>query len=172
MTGAEYIVESLIQQGVTDVFGIPGWVVLDLLYTIDSREEISAHLSCHEQAAAFAAMGYAQASGKLGVAYATRGPGITNLVTGIADAYFENVPTLFLTAHEMPFSPSNESFVFEQEFNTVAHLEPITKFAARIETAVEFKKTVDKAINEALYDEKGPVFLDILFDLLKTEIAK
>ena len=90
MTGAQYIVDQLINHKVTDAFGIPGGVILELLYAFDKRrDEIMPHLSYHEQAAGFAACGYAQISGKIGVAYATRGPGFTNLITAIADAYYD-----------------------------------------------------------------------------------
>ena len=106
MTGAQYIVDSLIRRGVTDAFGIPGGVILRLIYEMDSRkEELTPHLSYHEQAAGFAACGYAQASGRLGVAYATRGPGFTNLISAMADAYYDSLPVLFITAHAAPCPP-------------------------------------------------------------------
>lgn len=162
MTGAEYIANYLVNQGVTDVFGIPGGVVVDLLYAIDAKDGITPHLSCHEQAAALAAMGYAQAGGKLGVAYASRGPGFTNLITGIADCYFENVPALFITAHDFPFEQTSERFAHEQEFDTVAHVAPITKFAARVENISELAPLLEKAVSTALSKEQCPVFLDFL----------
>lgn len=163
MTVADFVVDRLIKQGVTDVFGVPGGVVLEFLYALDRRSgEISVHLSCHEQAAAFAAVGYAQASGKLGVAYATRGPGLTNLLTGIADAHFDSIPTLFITAHSYPYTDSANRFDEEQEFDTVGCLEKITKYAARIETHAEVKEKLETAINTAITGRPGAVFLDFL----------
>ncbi len=89
MKVCDFLVNSLINRGVTDVFGIPGCVVLDFLYALKRRDkEISAHLNFHEQASAFAAVGYAQVNTTLGCAYATRGPGLTNMITAIADAYY------------------------------------------------------------------------------------
>lgn len=88
MNVAEYIVEELISYGVTDTFGVPGGVILRILYAMQSRTpKLTPHLNYHEQMSGFAACGYAQASGQLGVAYATRGPGITNMITCIAEAY-------------------------------------------------------------------------------------
>ena len=91
MTGAEFLVDHLVKLGVTDAFGIPGGVVLDFLYELDRREDISAHLSFHEQCAGFAASGYAQLSGKLCATYATKGPGITNLL--IYSNRLQNTPS-------------------------------------------------------------------------------
>ena len=82
MQVADYLVECLIRNGVTDVFGLPGEVVLEFLDALDKRKsDINAHVCYHEQAGALEACGYAQASGKLGVAYATKGPGIMNMVS-------------------------------------------------------------------------------------------
>lgn len=100
MRADEWIVDFLIKKGVTDIFGIPGAVIIDFLYAIDARSpEIVPHLSYHEQGGAYEACGYAQASGKLGVAYATRGPGFTNMLTAICDAYYDSIPTMFFSAH-------------------------------------------------------------------------
>ena len=79
MKAADWIVDYLISKGVADAFGLPGAVVLEFLYAMDRRKaELTPHLNYHEQGASFAACGYAQATGKLGIAYATRGPGMTN----------------------------------------------------------------------------------------------
>lgn len=100
MTVAEYITDTLIEYGVTDVFGVPGGVILEVLYAIDSRrKEVMPHLNYHEQMAGFAACGYAQAGEILGVAYATRGPGIANMLTCMIEAFQESIPVLFITAH-------------------------------------------------------------------------
>ena len=101
MRASDYIADFLVKQGVTDAFGIPGGVVLDLLYAIDRTEGITPHLCYHEQSAGFAACGYAQASGRLGVAYATRGPGFTNLISAIADAYSDSIPVMFISGTSM-----------------------------------------------------------------------
>lgn len=172
MTGAQYIVEKLIQHQVTDVFGIPGGVILELLYAFDKRnDEIMPHLSYHEQAAGFAACGYAQASGKIGVAYATRGPGFTNLITAIADAYYDSLPTLFITAHSAPCPPEGMRAMSDQEMDTCSMVRNITKMAVRLDDEATFAETINKALAVAVEGRKGPVFLDISTALLKKEIA-
>ena len=98
MNVSDCIVEYLISKGITDVFGYPGGMVTQLMDSFEHySDRISAHVTYHEQGAAFAACGYAQTSGKPGVAYATSGPGATNLITGIANAYFDSIPAIFIT---------------------------------------------------------------------------
>lgn len=172
MTGAQYIVESLISRGVTDAFGIPGGVILPLLYEMESRKPLfTPHLSYHEQCAGFAACGYAQASGKIGVAYATRGPGFTNLITAIADAYYDSLPTLFITAHSAPCPPEGMRVMADQEMDTCSMVQNITKMAVRVDDAATFAETIDKALSVATEGRKGPVFLDIASALYKKEIT-
>lgn len=172
MTGAQFIVDSLINRGVTDAFGIPGGVILPLLYEMDSRKPLfTPHLSYHEQCAGFAACGYAQASGKIGVAYATRGPGFTNLITAIADAYYDSLPTVFITAHSAPCPPEGMRAMADQEMDTCSMVRNITKMAVRVDDETTFAATIDKALSVALEGRKGPVFLDISSALFKKEIT-
>ena len=172
MTGAQYIVDRLINHQVTDVFGIPGGVILELLYAFNKRrDEIMPHLSYHEQAAGFAACGYAQISGKIGVAYATRGPGFTNLITAIADAYYDSLPTLFITAHSAPCPPDGMRVMADQEMDTCSMVRNITKMAVRMDDEVSFAEDFSKALEVALEGRKGPVFLDIASSLLKKEVV-
>ena len=172
MTGAQYIVDSLIKRGGTDAFGIPGGVILPLLYEMESRKPLfTPHLSYHEQCAGFAACGYAQASGKIGVAYATRGPGFTNLITAIADAYYDSLPTLFITAHSAPCPPKGMRAMADQEMDTCSMVRNITKMAVRVDDDSTFAETIDKALSVATEGRKGPVFLDIASALFKKEIT-
>lgn len=171
MKVADWIVDYLIRQGCTDSFGIPGAVILDLLYAMDRRKpEFVPHLVYHEQGGAFAASGYAQASGKMGVAYGTRGPGFTNMVTGIADSYYDSLPVLFLTAHTASQLNPQMRILNNQEMDTVAVVKNITKYAARIDSLDELMKEVERACGEAISGRKGPVFLDILSSLFNQEI--
>ena len=141
MTGAEFLVDYLISLDVTDVFGVPGEVVLDFLNELDRRKQkIAAHLNYHEQCAGFAASGYAQLSGNLGVTYATKGPGIANLVTPIADAYSDSTPVLVITAHSEKTLDKKVRFTAEQELNTVDIFKPITKYAVRIDSKKDFMR--------------------------------
>ena len=171
MTGAQYIVDSLIKRGVTDAFGIPGGVILPLLYEFDNRRsDLEPHLSYHEQCAGFAACGYAQASGKLGVAYATRGPGFTNLITAIADAYYDSLPVLFITAHSAPCPPNGMRVMADQEMDTCSMVRNITKKAARLDDPMSFADDFEELCETALNGRKGPVFLDVSTKVLSQEI--
>ncbi|MBC3797054.1 thiamine pyrophosphate-binding protein [Acetobacterium tundrae] len=170
MKVAEYIAKKLIDQHVTDVFGIPGGVILDLIYAFDKCPGINAHLSYHEQAAAFEACGYAQVNHSLGVAYATRGPGFTNLITGIADAYADSLPVLFITAHSGLAVGHEQRFEQEQEMDTVQMVKYITKFASTVECIDQVEAKIDEAISKALTGRKGPVLLDFSTSLWNEDV--
>lgn len=173
MTGAEFLVDYLISLGVTDVFGLPGGVVLDFLYELDRRkQQITAHLNYHEQCAGFAASGYAQLSGKLGVAYATKGPGITNLITPIADAFSDSTPVLVITAHSEKTLDKKVRFTAEQELNTVDIFKPFTKYAVRIDSEKDFPNEVKKACILALEGRKGPVLIDVLSNIFSENVSE
>lgn len=172
MKAADWIIDFLISKGVTDTFGLPGAVVLELLYAMDRRKpELTPHLSYHEQGAAFAACGYAQATGKLGVAYATRGPGMTNMLTAVADAYYDSVPVMFFTAHSSGRKRPEMRVENNQEIDTVALATGITKYAVRIDDAAELQRELQKAYAAAMTGRKGPVFLDIASAMLRQEIT-
>ena len=162
MNGAEYIVDQLVRQGVRDVFGIPGGVILELLYAFHARrQEIAPHLCAHEQAAGFAANGYAQASGGLGLAYATRGPGFTNLITAMADAYCDSIPVLYLSAHAAGLPVGAMRVTADQEIDSCGMVRNITKYAARVDSSADLPRELGKACFLALEGRPGPVFLDI-----------
>lgn len=171
MKVVEYLVDCLVLQGVTDVFGIPGGVVLDFLYALDRDRRINVHLSYHEQGAAFEACGYAQYQHKLGVAYATRGPGFTNLITGIADAYADSLPVLFITAHSgKTVGRHAQRFEKDQEMDTVSMVKHITKYSATVEDAAFACEAIQTALWCAMNGRKGPVFLDFFSGLWNEEI--
>lgn len=172
MTVAEYIIDFLINKGVTDIFGIPGGTVLDILYSADKRsDKIKAHLSYHEQGAAMAACGYAQASDKLGVAYANRGPGFTNMITGIADAYYDSIPVLFITAHSAIGNPKMRT-EYDQEMDSVSIVSKITKYAKKISSVSEVASELEIAYKLAMNGRKGPVFLDFSTQVLSQNIQE
>lgn len=170
MKVSEYIAQYLQKQGITDAFGIPGGVILELMYALDATEGITPHLSFHEQCAGFAACGYAQAGRKLGVAYATKGPGFTNLLTAMADAYYDSIPVLFITAHSAATLPEGCRLVADQDMDTCGMVRNITKYAKRIDDIEEISISLEKACQIAKDGRKGPVFLDIAASLFKKEI--
>lgn len=170
MKVADYLVDFLAKRGVTDVYGIPGGVVLDLLYAFDRDGTVKPHLSYHEQGAAFEACGYAQYQHKLGVAYATRGPGFTNMITGIADAYSDSLPVMFITAHSGRAVGNTMRYEEEQEMNTVAIVSSITKYAQVVEKVEEVCDAVHNAYQSAVSGRKGPVLLDFSASLWNKEL--
>lgn len=171
MIFSAHLVNELIKQGTYDAFGIPGGVVLKLLAAMKRAEPaFTPHLCYHEQDAGFAALGYAQAGGKLGVAYATRGPGITNMVTCIAEAYQESLPALFITAHGRR-TQDNVRFNQNQELDIVSAVSGFTKFAANAETPDEAAVLLKKAMNIAVSGRKGPVLLDFAAAVFDKEVS-
>lgn len=172
MNGADYIIQKLIDAGVTDAFGIPGGVLLELLYGFDRfKSHIQFHLTNHEQDAGYAAIAYAQASHRVGVAYATRGPGFTNLLTPLTDAFFDSAPVLFITAHSKKFTNYEKRFVEEQEFDTIQMVEKVTKKAVRIESVNELVSVFDMLIDECTRNRPGPVFVDIKDSVFYEEVC-
>lgn len=165
----DYVALRLKAAGVTDTFGIPGQELLDLIYSINEVEGIETHLCYHEQGAGYAACGYAQSTGKLGVAYGTKGPGVMNLITPIAQAYYGSFPVLFFTAHSKN-KGYNVRIDQMKEVNMVPMLKYITKYAVEINELDDIESELDKAIALAMSGRKGPVFIDFPLWLLKSEI--
>ena len=172
MKASDYIVEYLLRQNITDVFGYPGGMVTHLMDSL-SKFPIKNHVTYHEQGAAFAACGYAQTTGKVGVAYATSGPGATNLITGICNAYFDSIPTLFITGQVNTFEYKGELGVRQrgfQETDIVSIVSPVTKYAVRITDATKLKWYLDYAFYIAQEGRRGPVLLDIPMDIFRADI--
>ena len=159
MNGARILVEELIHQGVEVIFGYPGGAVLNIydeLYLASDR--IRHVLSAHEQGAAHAADGYARASGKTGVVLATSGPGATNLVTGIANAYLDSVPMVAITGNVAVSSLGKDSF---QEVDIVGITQPIVKHNFMVRDIKDLQRTIQEAFEIANDGRKGPVLIDI-----------
>jgi len=163
LTGAEIIVEVLIEQGVTDLFGYPGGTVLNIFDALyDRRDRINHYLTAHEQGAAHAADGYARATGKPGVCLATSGPGATNLVTGIATAYLDSIPMVAITANVGVDQIGKDSF---QEVFITGITEPITKHNYAVRDISRLAHTLRTAFKIASSGRKGPVLVDVPKDI-------
>ena len=174
MKTSDYIVEYLIERGTTDVFGYPGGMVTHLMDSFSKyQDKITAHVTYNEQGAAMAACGYAQTCGKCGVAYATSGPGATNLITGICNAYMDSIPTLFITGQVNSFEQKKNLKIRQrgfQETDIVSMVKHVTNFVAQVNDATKIKYYLDKAFHMAYEGRKGPVLLDIAMDVMRTEI--
>ncbi len=163
LTGSQIVIETLIEQGVTDVFGYPGGQVLNIydeLYKASDR--INHILAAHEQGAAHAADGYARTTGKVGVVIATSGPGATNLVTGIATAMLDSVPMVAITGNVPTALIGRDSF---QEIDITGITLPITKHNYFVNNIEELADILHEAFTIAKSGRPGPVLVDIPKDI-------
>ncbi len=163
LNGAEIVIECLKEQGVDTVFGYPGGAILnvyDELYK--HRNEIRHILTSHEQGASHAADGYARATGKVGVCFATSGPGATNLVTGIATAYMDSIPIVAITCNVGVSLLGKDSF---QEIDIAGITMPITKYSFIVKDVTKLADTIRKAFRIARTGRPGPVLVDIPKDV-------
>ncbi|HHU05390.1 MAG TPA: biosynthetic-type acetolactate synthase large subunit [Clostridiales bacterium] len=167
MTGAKIIVETLIEQGIDTIFGYPGGAVLNIYDELyKAGERISHYLTCHEQAAAHAADAYARVSGKPGVVIATSGPGATNLVTGIANAYLDSSPIIAITGNVARALIGKDSF---QEVDIYGVTMPITKHNYIVKDVSKLADTIREAIKIATSGRPGPVLIDVPKDIQLAE---
>ncbi|WP_252238772.1 biosynthetic-type acetolactate synthase large subunit [Clostridium sp. VAP51] len=172
LTGAEILIKSLVDEGIDTVFGYPGGAVLNIYDELYKYKEKIRHvLTCHEQAAAHAADGYARATGKVGVCIATSGPGATNLVTGIATAYMDSIPMVAITGNVAKPLLGKDSF---QEVDITGITMPITKHNYIVKNIEDLQEVIREAFYIAEEGRKGPVLIDIPKDITsnKTEYKK
>ncbi|MCW3494187.1 acetolactate synthase large subunit [Microbacterium sp. SSM24] len=166
LTGAQAVVRSLELLGVTDVFGLPGGAILPVYDPLMDSSDLRHILVRHEQGAGHAAEGYAAASNKIGVAIATSGPGATNLVTAIADAYMDSVPIVCITGQVFSNLMGTDAF---QEADIVGITMPITKHSFLVKDASEIPGAIAAAFEIAGTGRPGPVLVDITKDAQQAE---
>ncbi|MDR0971615.1 MAG: thiamine pyrophosphate-binding protein [Bacteroidales bacterium] len=173
MKVSDYIVSFLKEQGIRVVFGYIGGMITHLVDSIDKAEGISYIQTYHEQTAAIGAEGYARETNNFGVAISTSGPGITNMITGIADAFLDSVPTLFISGqvntNEYKYDKPIRQQGF-QELDVVELCSSITKYACLVDDAKNIRYELEKAISIAKQPRKGPVVLDIPMNIQRQEI--
>ncbi len=162
MTGAQIICESLVKEGVEVIFGILGGAILPLYDTLPQYPQLRHILVRHEQGAAHAADGYARATGKVGVCLATSGPGATNLVTGIANAYLDSVPMVAITGQVARPFIGKDAF---QEVDVTGITLPITKYNYLVLDVGSLARIVKEAFYLARTGRPGPVLIDIPRDV-------
>ena len=169
LTGAQIVIECLKEQGVDTVFGYPGGAILNVYDELYKHQgEIKHILTSHEQGASHAADGYARSTGKVGVCFATSGPGATNLVTGIATAYMDSVPMVAITCNVTVPLLGKDSF---QEIDIAGITTPITKHNFIVKDVTKLADTIRRAFKIAQKGRPGPVLVDIPKDITaaKTE---
>ena len=167
-TGAQLICESLLREGVDVVFGLPGGAILPLYQTLPQYPELRHILVRHEQGAAHAADGYARVTGRPGVAWATSGPGATNLVTGIATAQMDSVPMVAVVGQVMRAAIGSDAF---QETDTTGISLPVTKHNHLVLYAEEIPRIVKEMFHIASTGRPGPVLIDVPKDVQTDEVS-
>ncbi len=162
LTGAQILIQCLIKEGVKCLFGYPGGAVLHIYDELYKQKEITHILVRHEQGAVHAAEGYAHSSGRIGVCLVTSGPGATNAVTGIADAYMDSIPLVVLTGQVNSNLIGNDAF---QEVDTVGITRPCVKHNFLIKDVRDLALTIKRAFYIAGTGRPGPVVVDIPKDI-------
>ncbi len=173
MRVSDYIVYFLKAKGIKDVFGYPGGMVTYLMESIDKDPDVNQYLLYHEQGAAFAACGYAQVSGLPGVVYATSGPGATNLITGIGNAYFDSIPLICITGQVNTNEAKTVKTIRQQGFqetDIIDIIKSITKYCVYIDNADKIPAELEKLYINAISGRPGPVLIDIPIDIQRSEI--
>ena len=158
LNGSEILIQCLLEQGVDTVFGYPGGTILNVYDKLYDYPQIRHILTSHEQGASHAADGYARSTGKVGVCFATSGPGATNLTTGIATAYMDSVPVVFVTCNVNSDLIGRDAF---QEVDITGVTLPITKSSYIVSDVKDLANTVREAFAIARSGRPGPVLIDI-----------
>ena len=171
LSGAEIVIACLKEQGVDTVFGYPGGAILNIYDALYGHKEIRHILTSHEQGASHAADGYARATGKVGVCFATSGPGATNLVTGIATAYMDSIPVVAITCNVGTPLLGKDSF---QEIDIMVITMPVTKYSFIVKDVEDLAGAIRRAFRIAKSGRPGPVLVDITKDVTanKTEYTE
>ena len=169
LTGAEILLECLKREGVKTIFALPGGVVLKIFDILHQQKDVEVILTRHEQGAGHMAEGYAKATGKPGVALVTSGPGMTNVVTALADAYMDSVPMVCITGQVPTALIGNDAF---QEADNIGLSRPCTKYNFLVKDVSDLASTLKEAFYIASTGRPGPVLVDIPKDVSmnKTEL--
>ncbi len=173
MKVSDYIVSFLNEKGINDFFGYQGTMVAHLVDSIGKNNNVKNHVCYNEQGAAFEAVGYAKSTGGIACAYSTSGPGATNLITGIADAYYDSVPVLFITGQLNTYEYTPVNTIRQQGFqesDIVSIAKPITKYAVKIENEQDIVYELEKALYIMQDGRKGPVLIDLPMNIQRCEI--
>src|SRR5918998_1350133 len=168
-TGAQILCEALVRQGVDVIFGIPGGAIMPFYHALPEYKYRLHHVLCrHEQGAGHAAEGYARVSGKVGVCVATSGPGATNLVTAIADAWMDSTPIVAITGQVSSLVLGKDAF---QETDIVGITVPITKHNYLVSDINDIPRVFKEAFHIASTGRPGPVLVDITKDAQQARIV-
>src|SRR6476660_756804 len=162
-TGAEILIQALVAEGVDTIFGYPGGAVLHIYDELwRARDRVTHYLVRHEQGAVHMAEGYARATGRVGVVLVTSGPGATNTITGIANAYMDSTPLVLITGQVPRKMIGTDAF---QEVDTIGITRPCTKYNYMVRDVRELASIVHEAFHLARTGRPGPVLIDVPKDV-------
>lgn len=169
----DYIVSFLERKGIQDFFGYQGTMIAHFVDSIEKNPNTRNHSCYNEQGASFAACGYAQSKDDCGCAYATSGPGAVNLLSGVANAYFDSLPVVFITGQLNTYEYSGIQGLRQQgfqEIDIVSMAKPVTKYAVHIREPEDIVKELNKAYHIATTGRKGPVLIDLPMNIQRSEV--
>ena len=169
----DYIVSFLEKKGIHDFFGYQGTMIAHFVDSVEKNPNTNNHSCYNEQGASFAACGYAQAKDDCACAYATSGPGAVNLLSGVADAYFDSLPVIFLTGQLNTYEYSGIEGLRQQgfqEIDIVSMAKPVTKYCVQIREPEDIVKELNKAYHIATTGRKGPVLIDLPMNIQRGEV--
>ena len=165
ITGRKLFVKALEEEGVDTIFGYPGGTVTDLFDELYKTDSLRVVLPRHEQGLIHAAEGYAKSTGKVGVCLVTSGPGATNIITGLADAHYDNIPLVCFTGQVPLGLIGNDAF---QEVDIVGMTRSVTKYGVTVRNRADLGKIIKMAFYIARTGKPGPVIVDIPKDIQTT----
>ena len=169
----DYIVSFLEKKGIYDFFGYQGTMIAHFVDSVERNPNTHNHSCYNEQGAAFAACGYAQAKDDCACAYATSGPGAVNLLSGVANAYFDSLPVVFLTGQLNTYEYSGIKGLRQQgfqEIDIISMAKPVTKYCVQIREPEDIVKELNKAYHIATTGRKGPVLIDLPMNIQRSEV--
>lgn len=173
---AEYLVDFLVEKGVTDVFGYAGGYIVPFMDALYRRsDEIKVHVCYNEQGCSYAANGYARLSGKLGVYFTTSAPGALNAFPGLADAWFDGIPVMGICGNVSTYEQRGYSGVRQngfQEMDIVSMTKHMTKYSVTPNDAGSFPRIVSRAYDLAMIGRQGGVVIDFPYNIQKADIAR
>ena len=173
MKTSDYIAEFLADHGIRHCYGYQGTMIAHLVDSLCRHPRLTNHVCLNEQGAAFAAVGEAKVTGRCAFAYSTSGPGAANLLNGVADAYYDSVPVLFITgqlnSYEYYDLPELKQHGF-QEMDVVDMAKPVTKYCVQVRNAHDLPRILHEAYETAVSGRPGPVLIDLPMDMQRMEI--
>lgn len=173
MKTSDYIADFMVEHGIRHCYGFQGTMIAHLVDSICRNKNLENHVCYNEQGAAFAAVGQAKVTGQVTFAYSTSGPGAANLISGIADAYYDSTPVIFITGQLNTYEYLNVPGIKQhgfQEMDVIDTVRPVVKYCEKVEDEHDLRRILEQAYYMATEGRKGPVLIDLPMDMQRMEI--